>query len=123
MKTCTKCTTEKSIDEFVPIYDRPGKYRSVCRVCHRKDSAKHRATNRSKRRELIDSFKDRPCADCGKTYPPYVMDFDHLGDKLFNIADGTNSMTTQQVIDEIAKCEIVCSNCHRIRSHQRLARD
>ncbi len=45
------------------------------------------------------------------------MDFDHVrGKKLFNIANG-RYRTWKSVIIEIAKCDLVCANCHRIRTH------
>jgi hypothetical protein len=61
-----------------------------------------------------------PCTDCGINYPYYVMDFDHLSDKEYQISamlsQGYSMETVQKEID---KCEIVCSNCHRIRTHER----
>lgn len=61
-----------------------------------------------------------PCADCGIQYPSYVMDFDHLGEveKLFHPSRG-GRYGRNKAMAEVAKCEIVCSNCHRIRTHNR----
>ncbi|AJD82175.1 HNH endonuclease [Mycobacterium phage Cosmo] len=49
------------------------------------------------------------------------MDFDHVrGVKEFNIGSyRTKSYSLQRIRDEIAKCDVVCSNCHRIRTHDR----
>ncbi len=72
---------------------------------------------RDKRRQLIIKLKSVPCADCGKKYPYFVMDFDHRdpSQKLFTVsAMGTRSIKI--LLREIAKCDIVCANCHRIRS-------
>lgn len=73
-----------------------------------------------KRKEWIQSFKDVPCADCGVKYPPHVMDFDHIGDaeKIRTVSKMT-SFSKARILEEVAKCEIVCANCHRERSHQR----
>jgi hypothetical protein len=74
----------------------------------------------SKYREFrlwFDSLKDRPCSDCGAKFPPYCMDWDHVGDKKFNL--GRTQSNRKAVLEEIAKCELVCSNCHRIRTHTR----
>ncbi|MDQ3748589.1 MAG: hypothetical protein M3367_06190 [Acidobacteriota bacterium] len=60
-------------------------------------------------------MKNRPCADCEKTYPPYVMDFDHTENKLFTIGAGLHNYH-KKVIAEIAKCDVVCANCHRERT-------
>ena len=60
-----------------------------------------------------------PCADCKVQYPSYVMDFDHVtGDKCFNVSEML-SHSIEAVNIESAKCEIVCSNCHRQRTHTR----
>lgn len=70
-------------------------------------------------RQIIRAAKDKPCIDCGKSYPHYVMEFDHVrGDKRFAVsAYGTRSM--QSVMDEIGKCDLVCANCHRFRTFAR----
>lgn len=71
--------------------------------------------------EFIRSVKDVPCADCGKRYPYYVMDFDHRGDdvKLGDIGESWVRWGRAKLIAEIAKCDVVCANCHRERTHQR----
>lgn len=72
-------------------------------------------------RELIQSAKKKPCVDCKKTYPSYVMDFDHTkDDKKFNISSSTRRGGSLETVQkEIDKCEVVCANCHRIRTHHR----
>jgi transcription elongation factor Elf1 len=60
------------------------------------------------------------CADCGEKNH-IVLDFDHLKDKKYNISrmihDGFSWAAIKK---EITKCQVVCSNCHRIRTHDRL---
>jgi hypothetical protein len=74
----------------------------------------------NKNREYIKSLKEEtPCKDCGKNYPYYVMHFDHLRDKKFNIGSSTN-LKKVTLLDEISKCEIVCANCHAERTHKRI---
>lgn len=70
---------------------------------------------------MIRAAKARPCMDCGVEYPPYVMDFDHVrGKKLVNVsASRRNVLSAERVEAEIAKCDLVCANCHRIRTHER----
>ncbi len=59
--------------------------------------------------------------DCGQCFPPYVMDFDHLIDKVDAVAHMTkNSLSLETIQKEIDKCELVCSNCHRVRTWKRL---
>lgn len=64
-----------------------------------------------------------PCMDCGEYYPPFVMDFDHLRNKTINIADAAVRWTdAKRLLEEIAKCDCVCANCHRVRTYIRRKR-
>lgn len=104
-----------------------------CTECHRAASRKNYRENKeryfaqAKSRdkeldELINKYKSIPCTDCNIQYPPYVMDFDHLdGDtKKFNISHmRRHRMAFSKIEIEIAKCEVVCANCHRERTNQR----
>ena len=82
-----------------------------------KDAARAAAL-RVKRRELLTVLKDKPCADCLIKYPRWVMQFDHLRDKKFGIG-GKQNQGLGALLAEIAKCEVVCANCHAERTHQR----
>lgn len=69
--------------------------------------------------QLVRDSRTRPCQDCGGTFPWYVMEFDHVrGQKKFSIARAT-SRGINQVREEIAKCEVVCANCHAARTYHR----
>lgn len=72
-------------------------------------------------RDLIDTFKDVPCADCGHRFPSYVMDFDHVRGAKRKAIGQMLTANPDAIIEEILKCEVVCSNCHRIRTHVRKA--
>jgi hypothetical protein len=51
--------------------------------------------------------------DCGVTFPSEQMTFDHVrGVKKFNLGDSLGRRTHKQVMEEVAKCEIVCRDCH-----------
>lgn len=71
-------------------------------------------------RELLTALKENPCADCGGSFPAECMDFDHLPqyEKRFVISQG-KSMPLEELLNEIAKCDLVCANCHRIRTNKR----
>lgn len=72
-------------------------------------------------KKWVNALKERtPCADCGLKYPYYVMDFDHLRDKKILISRVINRGSWIQVENELKKCELVCANCHRIRTFKRL---
>lgn len=95
-------------------------YRQNARQCN--EISKRRSAHRiGALRELIRERKAVPCADCGGTFPPVVMDFDHLPghEKAFAISRIKGSSSLKRLLDEIAKCEVVCSNCHRIRTFSR----
>ena len=77
------------------------------------------ARYRERFHETIRSAKAKPCADCNIQYPYYVMQFDHLGNKEFTIASRPYSRSFPKLLEEIAKCEVVCANCHAERTHQR----
>jgi hypothetical protein len=70
--------------------------------------------------DLVRKAKERPCTDCKISYPYYVMDLDHRPDeeKLFNLGYAARC-SYERVIAEIAKCDPVCANCHRERTHKR----
>jgi hypothetical protein len=74
-----------------------------------------------KRRRFINLLKmDRPCYDCGGMFEPHVMDWDHVtGEKKFTIGANQRSHKLEDVIDEINKCQLVCANCHRLRTMAR----
>lgn len=77
---------------------------------------------RNHKKKFIEQYKidNSICLDCGISYPPHILDFDHLGDKDFQIGGtGSKDRTLEDIVKEIAKCEIVCSNCHRHRTWMR----
>lgn len=70
---------------------------------------------------FVNALKDNPCLDCEIKYPHYVMDFDHREDeeKVRNIAEMVRRSGRKKLEEEIAKCDLVCANCHRERTWQR----
>lgn len=87
------------------------------------NAARVTVTKRDLRRRKADTIqmaKARPCADCGNRYPPYVMDLDHVrGKKIANVSAMTVSFSFARILIEIAKCDVVCANCHRERTAKR----
>lgn len=77
---------------------------------------------RRRRRAWMDDLKRKPCADCGEEYPPFVMDFDHRPDeeKLFAVSAAIPmGLGERAILEEAAKCDVVCANCHRFRTFRR----
>lgn len=73
---------------------------------------------RLKQKAFISSLKLAPCVDCQKTYHPCQMDFDHVkGEKDYSVSK--MRMANSAILNEIAKCDLVCANCHRLRTFLR----
>jgi hypothetical protein len=71
---------------------------------------------------LIERFKSAPCVDCKNSFPTWCMDFDHRPgvEKLFELGyRAMRSKPLEVIMDEIAKCDLVCANCHRTRTVKR----
>jgi hypothetical protein len=85
---------------------------------------KNRAAQLRKVKFIQELKSSTPCTDCGKRYPYWVMDFDHLdgSSKDFNVSK-MSTYGWARIQQEIDKCEIVCSNCHRERTHARLVKE
>jgi hypothetical protein len=83
------------------------------------------ARQRDRRRKLVRYIQEyksgKVCADCLEDYPYWMMDFDHLSDKKFNLSSCSKHTTSLAVIiTEMAKCDVVCANCHRNRTFNRM---
>lgn len=132
MQTCTKCSTPKTPLSF--SQKTANRRSSICKDCHRQYTKQHyidnkqtylisaRATQKRFRetaRVIVRAAKDVPCADCRKKYHYCAMDFDHLHSKKFNVSRLEKFTSLKKLKEEIAKCQVVCANCHRIRTHAR----
>jgi hypothetical protein len=76
------------------------------------------ARQRIKNLEVYNRLKCKPCTDCGVQHNPWVMQWDHLGDKKFTISSSGHCVSNR-VLEEIKKCDLVCANCHADRTHKR----
>lgn len=109
---CWSCKLDLSRDSFFPNLKR---FQKACRECSRRKSQ----VKSTRHLALVREAKSKPCADCGVSYPYYVMDLDHrLGEKKeFMLSQWARNRA--RVVAELAKCDTVCSNCHRERTQQR----
>lgn len=131
LKRCSACGLSKPLEDFNRRSTSPDGRQWNCRKCNRR----WHALNRERHNEMIHARTERvrreravlileylrchPCVDCGET-DPIVLEFDHLRDKIMDVtslAKGGHSWRV--VMDEIAKCEVVCANCHRRRTAAR----
>lgn len=131
-KVCSRCKAEKPTSQF-NFRARATRIRhSYCRDCGKELTRSHYRRNKrayldrntrtyARHRELVRSAKSRPCADCGIQYPYYVMDFDHRegAGKSFILSEAQRA-TSKSLLLEINKCDVVCANCHRERTHRRM---
>ena len=95
-------------------------YREAHRNSDRPAAAVRHKRERVDRLREIERLKSVPCPDCEVAYPYYVMDFDHLDprtklDKISRLSSKAGK-SWPLILAEIAKCEVVCANCHRLRT-------
>lgn len=109
-RVCMECELEKLAADFY-------KGRAKCKQCSLKDQA----LSRIETREWLYQYKARnPCADCQEYMHPVCMQFDHLPDFEKHAIPSTMAHYSRaKLLAEIAKCELVCANCHMIRSYRR----
>lgn len=132
MKNCCWCNQNKNKAEFSRNSRRKDGLQSYCKSCRKEKDSKiyspRYAEKRTKRnirikkenRTWITDFKNKPCLDCKIKYPHYVMDFDHRNssEKKFSVANAlrTGGISLKRIQKEIEKCDLICANCHRIRT-------
>lgn len=93
----------------------------VCACCHRNRTYKAVPVTSASRnyryhRLILDELKsETPCLDCKANKNSWQMDFDHIGTKSTNVG-WLLSSNTNKLLGELVKCELVCANCHRIRT-------
>lgn len=117
-RDCIWCEQRRDLEQF-PERER---YVWVCSDCLR---GKRKARKVVLARELEKYKTDRGCMDCGiKDFR--ILDFDHVpgrepkGDK--SPHEFARIGRRQLMLQEVAKCDVVCSNCHRIRTYERRIR-
>ncbi len=134
MRRCGRCGEQKPFGDFAWRRKLRGQRDNYCRPCRAAYKQQHYAANRQRYidraqarkrtvlkqrvRYLMEFFASHPCVDCGET-DPMVLEFDHRGAKAFDIARGIRDRPWQAVLDEMAKCNVVCANCHRRRTIRR----
>jgi hypothetical protein len=129
LRRCSMCLNEKLLTEF---HRRGDRHQWWCKACRRPYDAAYHAGRRSlrigqkreRRRRLsawLDDLKSRPCVDCGGRFHPAAMQFDHLPgtSKRDDVSDLVKHGCVGLARAEILKCELVCANCHAVRTYSR----
>jgi hypothetical protein len=134
-KVCTGCGLERPISEFPVKHKKTGARGTWCRACRSAYGKEHYQQNRgaylartkARRHRERDSYwawlmtylQSHPCVDCGET-DPVVLTFDHrdLKDKTDTIGRLLSRSGWKVFLAEVAKCDVRCANCHRLRTAQ-----
>lgn len=122
VKTCWDCKASLPVTNFYRNPNTRDGFLRQCKACGRKRWATGIAERAKRDRLYFQTIKvERGCADCGYKVHPVALDFDHLPGTTKRYALHNMAGMRRSAIDaEIAKCEVVCANCHRIRTHERL---
>ncbi len=138
-KSFTLCTGSAALKNRDQILAEAAKCDVVCANCHRRRSrTRHRAwlasrtpsvsprtaEHRARWRyhaDVLDQLRSVPCADCGGRFAPCSMDFDHVdpSSKISRVTSLVGRASIERILAEAAKCDIVCANCHRLRTFDR----
>lgn len=132
MKKCTVCKQQKIETEFYKNKSKPSGLQEKCKQCQRLCFKQRYSNNKQyyidKREERVSNAKDwlndyksnLSCDECGFDHPA-ALDFHHV-DKFSKTASiGTlvlRGWTLGKILEEIAKCRVLCSNCHRILHYE-----
>lgn len=136
MKTCGRCKEVKPVEDFYWKNKQKTTRAYCCKSCallnnkeyynrniERTRGPRLRINRRNKRKwsEFVREYKNnKPCVDCGVCYPYYILDFDHVrGTKFTEISKMSKLGYGPKLLEEIEKCDLVCANCHRERTHQK----
>ena len=134
MKRCSRSGLTKPHADF-HRYNRGDGYQPWCKACRKTYDHGYWLRNKTRwldrkiawtgrRRAWLRELKSgKSCADCGGSFPPEAMQWDHLPGsiKLGVISKGIGYRRPKLVFEELAKCELVCANCHAIRTYKRLS--
>lgn len=130
-KLCTNCWKEKTVEEF--HYSKERGHQAWCKSCKKERDRNYYWSKKEKRKaqnkkwwadyvEWYRLLKTSPCHDCGGSFDPVCMQWDHLpGErKIESVAVLFGKGNKSAILEEIRKCELVCANCHALRTHNRL---
>lgn len=130
MRVCSVCKLTKPNSEF---HRRGSIVQSWCKICkkkrdreryelHRNDlDSRHKQYRQTVKTKYAALKTDRPCTDCGETFHHSAMQFDHIPGrgKIDDLANLKIRGAWKMILKEIEKCELVCANCHAVRTFNR----
>lgn len=73
-----------------------------------------------KNKAIIHQYKlDKGCTDCGYNENQEALEFDHIKPHLRGTVASQMGKSMNVIMKEVDRCEVVCSNCHSIRTYNR----
>lgn len=130
MKLCRRCKIEKSKEQFSKRSRGKDGLSAWCKQCfsdydreryQNGDKERKQRNNKARRDKMRDNLWqllcNSECRACGNN-DPEVLEFDHRDEteKQFNVSEMLHSYSWENILTEIAKCDILCANCHRKRT-------
>jgi hypothetical protein len=118
MKQCATCKKLKPLNTFGKHSGQSDGLQPLCKDCRGTYNRAWSLELRRSNEKLILELKKEPCVDCGNKFPSCCMEFDHVpgrGKKIGHISD-MMSYSKEMLLLEIEKCDLICSNCHKIRT-------
>jgi hypothetical protein len=109
MKKCPTCATE----DQTAFYETQASL--YCKPCH-----KDRYFGKGRQRLAQAKLAVGGCKDCDRKVTPettYLFDWDHVTDTKISNLSALTTASEKRFTEEIAKCELRCVLCHRIRTH------
>lgn len=117
-KTCTKCEVSKQLKHFYAKPAMKDGLNSWCKDCvNAQNHGRLKRYRHNLKLTLMNELGGK-CFDCGISGPPYMFDFDHRNpeEKSFTISQ-SRVANLALMLEEVKKCDLVCANCHRVRTH------
>lgn len=131
MKICSGCKENFSLDYFCKKSRNKDGLSHYCKMCRARSAKNYYDNNEEMRKKLkernddhlkrnrefiLEFLNSNPCVDCGENRP-ICLDFDHQKDKRGSVSKLMNTrVSIESLKKEIAKCEVRCANCHRIKT-------
>lgn len=135
LKRCSTCKENKSVEYFGKSASSKDGLRGICKPCRKIESKtlyaawtdeqrqnhylKGKLRKQAVQDEVFAYLTANPCVDCNEK-DIVVLEFDHVrGIKEDNVSSLIVSQNREAIWKEIAKCDVVCANCHRRRTAKR----
>lgn len=116
MRRCPRCKTTKPIDNFYNRRNGIGNS-TYCKPC----TTEQTVERQRKLKEQAVEYKGGKCQTCGYAKCISALEFHHRSkeSKEFSLGEVQLTAWSEKIINELDKCDLLCSNCHR-EEHYRI---